>query len=631
MTKLKRSILFLIVVTLLPQIVTAQLRLKNTQNVIVYKDQGRFCGWPANNGVWSWGNNEILVGFTLGYYKADENGHSINNEKEMYPVFARSLDGGESWHFEDNSWYRKRNHELSQCQGGINFAHPDFVMRTDGHGWHTGREGFNISYDRGKNWQGPYELHLPPNSEYNLSEPELTPRTDYLINNADDCFFFLSMRDKNTWGSDRTYCARTVNSGRSVDFVSWVNPEKHTIRGVMPSTVRCSENKLVTALRRKKIGGKNWIDVFESTDNGQSWRFISKVADTDLEEDEHNGNPPSMIRLEDGRLCVTYGYRSADYGIRAKLSNDDGKSWGKEIILRDDARNWDIGYTRTVQREDGKIITIYYYTTEKNIEQHIAATIWDAPFSLTPPKNGDIYVVAHRGVHQGIPENTLPAYQKAIDLGCDFVEIDVRTTKDGKFVSIHNDEVDKYASGISGKVKDFTYKELRKIDIGHKTGKEWAGTQIPSFEEILDLCKDKIGIYLDLKDAPVEPLVKLIQERDMENQVLWCLSEYVEMEEVDKYCPECLIMPDPGSETPLKTILKTLKPRIVAPVWREFSKELVETSRAHGAMVFVDEKGKESWETALNYGAKGIQTDNPEELIRFLQKRYENKKYPPIN
>ena len=103
------------------------------------------------------------------------------------------------------------------------------------------------------------------------------------------------------------------------------------------------------------------------------------------------------------------------------------------------------------------------------------------------------------------------------------------------------------------------------------------------------------------------------------------------MEEVDKYCPECLIMPDPGSEAPLKTILKTFNPRIVAPVWREFSKELVETSRAHGAMVFVDEKGKESWETALNYGAKGIQTDNPEELIRFLQKRHENKKDPQIN
>jgi|GEM_PF-3563182 len=48
---------------------------------------------------------------------------------------------------------------------------------------------------------------------------------------------------------------------------------------------------------------------------------------------------------------------------------------------------------------------------------------------LAAPKNGNTYVIAHRGAHVGIPENSLPAYQKAIDLGCDFVEIDVRTTR----------------------------------------------------------------------------------------------------------------------------------------------------------------------------------------------------------
>ena len=53
---------------------------------------------------------------------------------------------------------------------------------------------------------------------------------------------------------------------------------------------------------------------------------------------------------------------------------------------------------------------------------------------LPKPKKGNIYVVAHRGVHNGIPENTLAAYQKAIDLRCDFVEIDIRKTKDRMFL-----------------------------------------------------------------------------------------------------------------------------------------------------------------------------------------------------
>ena len=61
---------------------------------------------------------------------------------------------------------------------------------------------------------------------------------------------------------------------------------------------------------------------------------------------------------------------------------------------------------------------------------------------LPPPKQGGVYVIAHRGVHNDIPENTLAAYRKAIELGCDFVEVDLRTTKDGEIVSVHNGTVD---------------------------------------------------------------------------------------------------------------------------------------------------------------------------------------------
>ncbi|PXX29210.1 glycerophosphodiester phosphodiesterase family protein [Arenibacter sp. ARW7G5Y1] len=63
---------------------------------------------------------------------------------------------------------------------------------------------------------------------------------------------------------------------------------------------------------------------------------------------------------------------------------------------------------------------------------------------LPKPKNGNTYFTAHRGSHNGIPENSLAAYQKAIELGCDFVEIDIRTTKNGKLVSVHNATIDAY-------------------------------------------------------------------------------------------------------------------------------------------------------------------------------------------
>ena len=101
---------------------------------------------------------------------------------------------------------------------------------------------------------------------------------------------------------------------------------------------------------------------------------------------------------------------------------------------------------------------------------------------LRAPKHGGVYVVAHRGAHEGIPENTLAAYQKAIDLGVDFVEIDVRTTKDGRFVSIHNSTVDAYGDGATGEVMDFTLAELRALDIGSRVGPEWEGAKVPTFD-----------------------------------------------------------------------------------------------------------------------------------------------------
>lgn len=365
------------------------------KNVIVYKEAGHFGGWPANNGIWIWGN-EILVGFERGFYKKNENGeHSIDFSKPQKNVIARSKDGGETWTWTDPENYvgdfgpgeykynlaLNRGLEGSDTSGNngnkhvsyaseINFAHPDFAMRVSGN-------LFFISYNRGNTWNGPYLL-----PDFGR---ELTSRTDYIINGEKDCHFFVSVKDTNVKANfqDRSLCIRTTDGGKTFTQIGWMTGEPLDVRSVMSSTVRISENHLVSVMRRKveetftdrPMATRNWIDAYESKDKGETWEFLSFVAETDL--GNRNGNPPSMIRLKDGRLCVTYGYRSVLRGIRARISSDNGKSWSKEIILRGDGMTWDLGYTRTVQRPDGKIVTIYYYNTEENPEQHIAATIWD--------------------------------------------------------------------------------------------------------------------------------------------------------------------------------------------------------------------------------------------------------------
>jgi Neuraminidase (sialidase) len=134
----------------------------------------------------------------------------------------------------------------------------------------------------------------------------------------------------------------------------------------MPSSVRLANGNILTAIRHRRF-----IDLYSSTDNAASWKHLSTPV-----PDTGRGNPPSMVLLKDGRLALTFGYRAEPYGIRARISTDGGKTWGDDVVLRRDAGNWDLGYPRSVQRPDGKVVTIYYYNDAADSERYIGATIW---------------------------------------------------------------------------------------------------------------------------------------------------------------------------------------------------------------------------------------------------------------
>ena len=241
------------------------------------------------------------------------------------------------------------------------------------------------------------------------------------------------------------------------------------------------------------------------------------------------------------------------------------------------------------------------------------------------PKNGNTYVVAHRGVHNGIPENTIAAYQKAIDLGCDFVEIDIRKSKDGRFVSVHNSTVNAYVEGISGKVNDFTLAELKQMNIGKRVGPEWENERIPTFEEILLLCKGEIGIYLDLKEPDVKAQIEIIKKYEMEKDIIWYIpASYMDaIKEVKMNCYKCIPMPDPGPKENITKVFEEVQPNVIATDMGELNEEYMKIAKKYNIKVIVDEdKGtEEEWDRILDWGTDGIQTDNPVKLIEYLKNR----------
>ncbi|MBQ7334970.1 MAG: glycerophosphodiester phosphodiesterase [Clostridia bacterium] len=116
-----------------------------------------------------------------------------------------------------------------------------------------------------------------------------------------------------------------------------------------------------------------------------------------------------------------------------------------------------------------------------------------------------IYVAAHRGWCAKYPENTMEAFRAAIELGVDQIETDVRITKDGELVLIHDATLERTTNG-TGKVIDKTLAELKELDAGSHKGEEFKSCRIPTFTEFMELVKDHPTMTLDLelKEYPDE-------------------------------------------------------------------------------------------------------------------------------
>ncbi|MGQ9607996.1 MAG: glycerophosphodiester phosphodiesterase [bacterium] len=131
-------------------------------------------------------------------------------------------------------------------------------------------------------------------------------------------------------------------------------------------------------------------------------------------------------------------------------------------------------------------------------------------------------VIGHRGNSSNAPANTIESIHQAIELGVDMIELDVRMSKDGIPVLIHNDTVDETTNG-HGAVSSLTLAQLKELDAGSWKGKQYANEKIPTLAEALEFAKGKVTLSLDLKDeAVINCMIRDIYNADMSAEVVIC-------------------------------------------------------------------------------------------------------------
>jgi glycerophosphoryl diester phosphodiesterase len=154
----------------------------------------------------------------------------------------------------------------------------------------------------------------------------------------------------------------------------------------------------------------------------------------------------------------------------------------------------------------------------------------------------NLKVTSHRGFSHDIPENTIPAIDKAIDEGADYVEVDVRVTKDGVPVLLHDSSL-KRTTGLKKNIYDTTYEVVAELDAGSWMDKSFAGTRIPTLQEALENCKGRVMLNLDLKyrndeEGLTEKVVALIEEYEMVWQCVITSTSLKCLEEVKELNPD---------------------------------------------------------------------------------------------
>lgn len=259
----------------------------------------------------------------------------------------------------------------------------------------------------------------------------------------------------------------------------------------------------------------------------------------------------------------------------------------------------------------------------------------------------EIFVVSHRGDWRNAPENSLQAIQNCIDMGVDMVEIDLKETKDGYLILMHDKTLNRTTTG-KGNPEDYTLAELKKMFLKNGAGCK-TRHKIPTFEEVMTLCKGKIMVNVDKGYDYFKDAYAVLEKTGTVDQCVMKSDHPYEKVKAEngEVLDKMVFMPvvnlhKEGAEAIIDGYLKNMKPKAFELVFNNDSADvlrLVKKVKDSGAKIFINSlwpdlcgghdddravelgEPEESWGWIINQGSKLIQTDRPALLLDYLRNK----------
>ncbi|WZO99945.1 glycerophosphodiester phosphodiesterase family protein [Isosphaeraceae bacterium EP7] len=226
----------------------------------------------------------------------------------------------------------------------------------------------------------------------------------------------------------------------------------------------------------------------------------------------------------------------------------------------------------------------------------------------------------HRGASHDAPENTLTAFDKAARLGADFVEFDIRTSRDGIPFLLHDALLDRTTNG-RGPIREWDSAEINKLDAGAWFGRQFAGTPVPTLDAFLGSVPAGVELYVDAKDVSPENLVAALRKHALiERSVVYQGADY--LAKLKAIEPTLRRMAGLGDASDVEGLAVRLEPYAFDARWSLLSKPLIDDCHARGILVFSDALGLHEtaaeYRRAIDAGVDLIQTDHPIRVLRAI-------------